>query len=102
MANRNEPKPFIEVDKVSQVIVSIRQNSFYNPSLIKEYDLSDYAEKKKTEKEAEKARKEALQKLIEFAMENNCSRFDSASGHTASFSSDGKLLLKEPKEKSND
>lgn len=102
VANRKEPKPFIEVDKVSQVIVSIRQNSFYNPSLIKEYDLSDYAAKKKAEKEAEKARKESLQKLIEFAMENNCSRFNSASGHTASFSSDGKLLLKEPKEQAND
>lgn len=96
--NRIEPKPFIEVDKVSQVIVSIRQNSFYNHDLIKEYDLSDYAEKKKAEKNAESERKASLQKILEFAMANNCSRFDSPSGHTASFSSDGKLLLKEPKE----
>ena len=96
--NRKEPTPYIQVDSARNILISVRQNSFYNPDLIKEIDLTEYVEKKKASDEAEKAKKEALQKIIEVAMTNNCSRFVCKSGYTASFSSDGKFLLKPPKE----
>jgi len=100
--DRNEPKPYIRIDKVRNIIVSIRQNSFYNPDLVKEFDLTEYAECKKNCDIADKKKQEAMQKIIDFAMTNNCSRFSSKDGITAAFSSDGKFLIKEPKEKKND
>lgn len=99
---RNEPMPYVQIDKIKNIIVAVRQNSFYNPDLIKDYDLSEYAECKKNCDIADKKKQEAMQKIIEFAMQNNCSRFNGKNGITASFSSDGKFLLKEPKEKKDD
>ena len=100
--NRKEPKPFIVVDSVSNVMTSIRQNSFYNPDLIKEYDLSEFATCKDNFEKAKKAKEDAQQKIIEFAMQNNCSRFAGANGYSAMISSNGRFLLKEPKEVKND
>lgn len=100
--NRKEPTPYIQVDSISNIIVSIRQNSFYNPDLTKEFDLSSYANAKSIYDEADKNKKAEMQKIIEFALQNNCCKFVSPSGHTASFASNGRFLLKEPKEKLND
>lgn len=100
--NRKEPTPYVQVDSVSNIIVSIRQNSFYNPDLTKEFDLSAYAKAKSVYDEADKNKKAEMQKIIEFAMQNNCSKFVSPSGHIGSFASNGRFLLKEPKEKLND
>ena len=100
--SRKEPTPYLQIDSARNIIISVRQNSFYNPDLIKEYDLTDYIEKKKAVDDAERNKKEAMQKIINFAMENNCSRFVCKSGYTASFSSDGKFLIKPPKETLNE
>lgn len=96
--SRKEPMPYVQIDNVSNILVSIRQNSFYNPDLVKEIDLSEFAAAKKLCDDAKRQKDEAMQKIIEFAMQNNCSRFVSPSGHTASFASNGRFLLKEPKE----
>lgn len=100
---REEPTPFIQTDNISNIIISIRQNSFYNPNLTKEYDLAKYAKLKKECDLAELNKKQEMQKIIEFIMANNCSRlFDNASGYSASFTSNGRFLLKEPKEFKDD
>ena len=93
---RKEPKPFILVDNVSDIMASIRNNSFYNPDLTKEYDLTEYVKSKKDYDAASKAKTEAQQKLIEFAMENNCSRFIGEDGYSVVLSSNGRFLLREP------
>ncbi len=96
--NRQEPKPFLETDKVSNIICSIRNNSFYNPDLAKEFDLSHYIEAKKRYDLAEQDKQAEMQRIIDFAKENNCSKFYSKDGTTASFSANGRLLIKESKE----
>jgi hypothetical protein len=100
--DRKEPKPFIVVDSMSNIMTSIRQNSFYNPDLIKEYDLNEFTICKENFEKAKKAKEDAQQKIIEFAMENNCSRFVGSNGYSAMISSNGRFLLKEPKEVKND
>lgn len=96
--NRREPNPYLVSDKVRNIITSIRNNSFYNKDLIKELDLSEYIEAKKVCEDADLKKQQAMQKIIEYAMANNCSRFTSPNGYTGAFSSDGKFLIKEPKE----
>ena len=96
---RKEPRPYIHVDNISNIITSIRQNSFYNPNLTKEFDLSEFVEAKKDYDIANENKKQAMQKIIEFAMINNCSKFISQDGYKGSFSSNGRFLLKEPKER---
>ena len=100
--NRKEPQPYVQTDNVSNIIISIRQNSFYNPDLIKEYDLTEFAEAKKRYDEADRNKKAAMQKIIDFAMCNNCSRFIDSTGYSASFASNGRFILKEPKENKDD
>lgn len=100
--HRREPMPFIQVDSVQNIILSIRNNSFYNPELAKEIDLTKYIEAKKISDEAEKKRKNILQEIIEFAMVNNCSKFYSEDGSVASFSANGRFLVKEAKETEDD
>lgn len=100
--NREEPLPYIETDKMSNIISSIRCNSFYNPDMAKDYDFSSYMYAKSKYEQAKLKLDEEKEKIIHFAMKNNCSRFISEFGVTASFSSDGKLLIKQPKEKEND
>lgn len=99
---RNEPKPFILVDSVANVMTSIRNNSFYNPDMAKEYDLTEFIKCKNAYDIASKAKAEAQQKIIEFAMENNCSRFIGQDGYSAMITSNGRFLLKEPKEVKDD
>lgn len=94
---KKEPRAFLESNTASDILMSVRQNSFYNPELIKEFDLTRLANCKKLADEANKNKQEAMQEIIDFAMANNCSRFISPSGHAASFSSNGRFLLKEPK-----
>lgn len=101
--NREEPKPFIQTDNVSNIIISIRQNSFYNSELIKEYNLSKYSELKKKCEQAEIKRKNEMQKIIEFVMKNNCSKiFDEKHGYSASFATNGRFILKDLKEAKDD
>lgn len=100
--DRKEPKPYISVDSVSNVMISIRQNSFYNPDLTKEYDLKEYAICKENLDNAKKEKDKVLQKIIEYAMQNNCSRFISSNGYSATITSNGRFLLKEPKGVQND
>lgn len=96
---RKEPLPYLSTDKISNIICSIRNNSFYNPDLIKELDFSTYIEKKKQLDMAEQEKQEELEKIVRFAIQNNCSRFYMKDGTSASFSANGRFLIKEPKEK---
>lgn len=97
--NRKEPTPYLETDKISSIICSIRNNSFYNPEMEKEFDLTKYIEAKMKYDLAEVDKQVELQEIVEFAMKNNCSKFYSKDGTRASFSANGRLLIKEPKEK---
>jgi hypothetical protein len=91
--NRNEPRAFIETDSQKNIIASLRANSFYNDKLTAEYPLLKYAELKTAADMAEQIRKDELQKIIDFAREQNASRFK-CDGFTAQFDAAGKFLLK--------
>lgn len=93
----NEPTPFIEHDSQRNIIDSIRANTYYNKGLSLEFDLSEYVKAKGNEDAAKKSRQDCLQKIIEAAKEFNASRFKSKDGTTASFSADGKFLVRPPK-----
>lgn len=95
--NFKEPTPFIATDNQRNIIDSIRINTYYNKDLVLAYELSDYVQRKADADAAEAARKQALQAIVEAAKEFNASRFQSEDGTTASFSADGKFLLKMPK-----
>lgn len=93
---RREPKAFLASDTAKNIIESIRINTVYNKKLALIYDLSEYARLKAEADEAEKRRKEELQKIIEQAKEYNASRFKTEDGkYTANFSAAGAFLLKE-------
>ena len=97
--NKKEPTPYIETDTQRNIIESIRINSEFRPDATKDFDLSVYAEAKKNETEAEEIRKAELQKIIEFAKENNACNFVSTKGkHTAKFSKSGSFLIKSEEE----
>jgi hypothetical protein len=95
--NSKEPTPYIENDKQKNIIESLRANTFYNDSLVLDYNLDEYVVAKSASEKAESARKEVLQRIIETAMKNNASRFKSEDGTTASFSKSGAFLVKESK-----
>lgn len=92
--NRIEPTAYIEHDSQRNIIDSIRINSFYNKDKVYSLNLDGYIEAKSAADSAEKLKKEELQKIVEAAKLNNVSRFISHDGTTASFSSDGKFLMK--------
>lgn len=100
--SRNEPKPFLPYDKQKGIIESLRINSFYNKDLTIDYDLMPYVKAKEAAEAAEALRLAELQKIIDVAKEKNASKFKSLDGHYASFAANGALLVKSPKEDSND
>ena len=96
--NHKEPTAFIEYDKTRHILESIRINTYFNKDLTLPYDLTTYLCLKEKEDIAIKNRKDELQRIVELAKEFNTSRFQSDNGLTASFSADGKFLIKKPKE----
>lgn len=96
--NYREPTPFIWYDSQRNIIDSIRINTFYNPALTLDYDLSEYVAAKANADAAEDMRKSCLQAIVETAKEYNASKFKSPDGYAASFSANGAFLIKAPKE----
>lgn len=96
--NRIEPTAFIANDTQKNIIESIRINTLYNKNLSLKYDLSEYVKSKNACDEADKKKKEELQKIIETAKEYNACKFISDDGYTGSFSAAGAFLIKEPKD----
>lgn len=94
--NGTEPKPYLEHDSQQNIIESICLNAMYNDKLICDYDLTEFHTAKKQEEQAEMVRKRELQKIIEFAKENNACRFRSNDGASASFDKRGRLLYRPP------
>jgi len=95
---RHEPRAFLEADGAKNIIQSIRINSFYNPKMELDLDLTAYRAAKQAAEDAEAARITELQKIIDVARAKNASKFRSPDGWTASFSAAGAFLTKEPKE----
>ena len=95
---KNEPKPFLSHDSQQNIIESIWLNAAYNDKLVYDYDLSDFAAAKEMEDEAITRRKEQQQRIIDVAKLHNVCRFRSPDGSTASFSKNGRFLVRPPKE----
>lgn len=100
--NCKEPTPYITTDTQKQIIESIRINTIYNPKLTLKTNLEKYAKAKKAYDEAEKVKKDCLQKIIEEAKEYNASRFEQETDeiiYSGSFSASGAFLLREKENK---
>jgi hypothetical protein len=94
--NMNEPTPYIVDDSTRNIMKSIWLNSSFDSNKRMEWDLNDYVTTKSKIDFLERRRKGMIQELVEHAMCNNACIFDSPTGHTAKFSRDGKLLIKDP------
>lgn len=95
VANENEPTPYIENDSQQNIIENIRSNSLFNPDAVVDYDLRPYTNAKAKKDKAASIQSEELQKIIELAKAKNACRFESTDGITASFSKNGRFLVKE-------
>lgn len=95
---KREPRAFIEYDSAANIIESIRLNALYHDGLTLDQPLEAYLASKDAEEEAESHRKEELQKIVDFAKENNCCRFRSQDGTTAMFDKRGSLRVKRKEE----
>lgn len=93
-----EPTPYLEQDSASNILRSIRSNTYFDKSATIPFELSPYVAAKKQRDEADQARKLILQSIIEEAKSHNAVAFLSEDGTRASFSKDGKFLVKVPKE----
>ncbi len=93
-----EPTPFIALDSAKNIISSIRSNTYFNPNSTVPFDLTAYVQAKARQEKAEKERKVILQSVVEQAKALNAVRFLSPDGTSASFSRDGKFLVRPPKE----
>lgn len=94
VANKKAPTPYIENDKQRNIVDSIRINSFFDDKKVVEFAIDEYINAKRIEDDAIKNRKKWLQEITERAIENNCVRFKCGDNITASFSKDGKFLVK--------
>ncbi len=92
---KQEPAPYIENDSQQNIIDCIRANSLFNSDAVLEYNLDGYEEAKRQEEEAKRKKSAELQRIIEKAKENNACRFSSPDGTTASFSKNGRFLIKQ-------
>lgn len=99
--NYNEPTPFIAQDSARNIISSIRSNTYFNPDSTIRFDLSAYVDAKTRQEAADLERKEVLQAVVEAAKVFNAVKFLSPDGTSASFSKDGKFLVRPPKEACN-
>ena len=96
--SRAEPTPYIAVDSAKNIISSIRSNAYFNSDATVRFDLTEYITAKARQEAAERERRAQLQKIVEAAKEYNAVRFLSQDGASASFSKDGRFLVKPPKE----
>lgn len=94
----NEPTPFISQDSTKNIIFSIRSNTYFNKNSTIQFDLKSYVEAKAKQDEGERERKAILQEVVEKAKGLNAVKFSSEDGTSASFSTDGKFLVRPPKE----
>ena len=90
-----EPTAYIENDSQQNIIECIRQNSLFDPNAVVEYDLKPYKTAKDEKDKAADVQSAELQKIIETAKAKNACKFDSADGISASFSKNGRFLIKE-------
>lgn len=90
-----EPTAYIENDSQQNIIECIRQNSLFDPNAVVEYDLKPYKTAKDKKDKAADIQSAELQKIIETAKAKNACKFDSADGISASFSKNGRFLIKE-------
>lgn len=93
-----EPTPYIDQDSTGHIISSIRSNTCFNPDSVIPFDLAPYVEAKARQDAADRERKAALQAIVEKAKALNAVRFMAADGTSASFSKDGKFLIRPPRE----
>lgn len=96
---KEEPMPFLSFDSQQNIIESIRLNSAYNDEMVFDYDLNAFVKAKEQEEVSSDVRKAELQKIIETAKKHNVCRFCSPDGFTASFSKNGRFLVKPPAKK---
>lgn len=94
--NRKEPTPYIEYDTQKNIIESIRLNVAYNDKAVFDYDLGPYIDAKQNENIASCVKTDELQKIVEFAKQNNACRFRSDDGIIGSFGKDGSFRLRYP------
>lgn len=99
--NCKEPTPFLAFDSARSIISSIRSNTYFNADSTVPYDLAAYIQAKARQEEADRERKAILQEIIEKAKQANAVKFLSGDGTRASFSRDGKFLVRPPKEALN-
>lgn len=97
VANKQEPTAYIENDSQQNIIECIRQNSLFDPDAVVEYDLKPYAEAKARKDKSASVLSAELQKIIETAKVKNACKFKSECGISASFSKNGRFLVKERK-----
>ncbi|MEL7568088.1 MAG: hypothetical protein AAGU27_24875 [Dehalobacterium sp.] len=93
-----EPTPFLALDSAKNIISSIRSNTYFDSEGTVFLDLSAYVEAKDRLEQADRDRRQFLQAIIEAAKEHNAVKFLGPDGMSASFSRDGKFLVKPPKE----
>lgn len=93
--NDEEPTPYIANDSQQNIIECIRANSLYAPDKTIEYNLQNYINAKTTEDKGKIQKLSEMQKIIEKAKEQNACKFQSTDGTTASFSKNGRFLVKE-------
>ncbi len=92
-----EPTPYITLDKTRNIVNSIRANSFFDAHASVPFDLSGYIDAKQRQESAEKDKREILQSVVETAKKWNAVKFRSPDGTFATFSRDGKFLVRPPK-----
>ena len=84
-----EPRAFLEQDCPANIIESIRLNALHQDAFPLPENLERYLKLKISADNAEKLRKEELQRLIDIAKENNCCKFISEDGTTGMFDKRG-------------
>lgn len=94
----NEPTPFIAQDSTKYIISSIRGNTYFSQDSTIPFDLTAYVDAKTRQENAEQERKAILQAVVEQAKASNAVKFLGPDGTSASFSKDGKFLVRPPKE----
>lgn len=89
-----EPSAFLDQDSTANIIESIRLNALYQESFPLNTNLEHYLKLKISAENAERLRKEELQRILNIAKENNCCKFFSDDGTTAIFDKRGSFRIK--------
>jgi hypothetical protein len=90
-----EPKAYIETDSVSNILESIRINTFFDANKEVNCDLSLYARLKEQEADIKKKKDAELSNIINLALERNSVKFKDGDT-SAIFDKRGRFLLRTP------